>query len=103
MGVDAFEIEVEVHAGWGEESKVTVIGVPDTAVRESKDRVRSAITNTALRWPRGKIIVNLTAATVRKEGPSFDLPIALGLLKLNDDNRIPDLSPYCLGGTRPVR
>lgn len=110
VGVDAFEIEVEVHAGWGEEGKVTVVGLPDTAVRESKDRVRSAITNTALRWPRGQIIVNLAPATVRKEGPSFDLPIALGLLKLNDDNRIPALDPYCLAGElalsgelRPVR
>jgi magnesium chelatase family protein len=110
VGVDAFEIEVEVHAGWGEEGKVTVVGLPDTAVRESKDRVRSAITNTALRWPRGQIIVNLAPATVRKEGPSFDLPIALGLLKLTDENRIPDLSPYCLAGElalsgelRPVR
>jgi magnesium chelatase family protein len=110
VGVDANEIEVEVHAGWGEEGKVTIVGLPDTAVRESKDRVRSAITNSALRWPRGKITVNLAPATVRKEGPSFDLPIALGMLKLNEENRIPDLSPYCLAGElalsgelRPVR
>ena len=110
VGVDAIEIEVEVHAGWGEEGRVTVVGLPDTAVRESKDRVRSAITNTALRWPRGQITVNLAPATVRKEGPSFDLPIALGMLKLQDENRIPDLSPYCLTGElalsgelRPVR
>jgi magnesium chelatase family protein len=110
VGVDAIEIEVEVHAGWGEEGRVTVVGLPDTAVRESKDRVRSAITNTALRWPRGQITVNLAPATVRKEGPSFDLPIALGMLKLQDENRIPDLSPYCLAGElalsgelRPVR
>jgi magnesium chelatase family protein len=110
VGVDAFEVEVEVHAGWGEEGKVAVVGLPDTAVRESKDRVLSAITNSALRWPRGKITVNLAPATVRKEGPSFDLPIALGMLKLSDENRIPDLSPYCLAGElalsgelRPVR
>ena len=110
VGVDAIEVEVEVHAGWGEEGKVTVVGLPDTAVRESKDRVRSAISNSALRWPRGKITVNLAPATVRKEGPSFDLPIALGMLKLNEENRIPDLSPYCLAGElalsgelRPVR
>ena len=110
VGVDAIEIDIEVDAGWGEEGKVTVVGLPDTAVRESKDRVRSAITNTALRWPSGKITVNLAPATVRKEGPSFDLPIALGMLKLHDQNRIPDLSPYCLAGElalsgelRPVR
>ena len=81
VGVDAIEIEVEVHAGYGEEGRVTVVGLPDTAVRESKDRVLSAITNSALRWPRGKITVNLAPATVRKEGPSFDLPIAIGMSK----------------------
>jgi magnesium chelatase family protein len=110
VGVDAFEVEVEVHTGYGDHGKVTVVGLPDTAVRESKDRVLSAITNSALRWPRGKITVNLAPATVRKEGPSFDLPIAIGMLKINDENRIPDLSPYCLAGElalsgelRPVR
>src|SRR5260370_17015278 len=110
VGVDAFEVEVEVHTGYGDHGKVTIVGLPDTAVRESKDRVLSAITNSALRWPRGKITVNLAPATVRKEGPSFDLPIAIGMLKLQDENRIPDLSPYCLAGElalsgelRPVR
>ena len=110
VGVDAFEVEVEVHTGYGDHGKVAVVGLPDTAVRESKDRVLSAITNSALRWPRGKITVNLAPATVRKEGPSFDLPIAIGMLKINDDNRIPDLNPYCLAGElalsgelRPVR
>jgi magnesium chelatase family protein len=112
VGVDAFEVEVEVevHTGYGDHGKVAVVGLPDTAVRESKDRVLSAITNSALRRPRGKITVHLAPATVRKEGPSFDLPIAIGMLKINDDNRIPDLSPYCLAGElalsgelRPVR
>jgi len=110
VGVDAFEVEVEVHTGYGDHGKVALVGLPDTAVRESKDRVLSAITNSAFRWPRGKITVNLAPATVRKEGPSFDLPIAIGMLKINDDNRIPDLSPYCLAGElalsgelRPVR
>jgi len=98
VGVDAFEVEVEVHVGYGDIGKVAVVGLPDTAVRESKDRVLSAITNSALRWPSGRITVNLAPATVRKEGPSFDLPIALGMLKVNEQNRIPDLSPYCLAG-----
>jgi magnesium chelatase family protein len=81
VGVDAFEVEVEVHAGWGNSDKIAVVGLPDTAVKESKDRVTSA--NSALRWPSGqRITMNLAPADVRKEGPSFDLPIALGLLKL---------------------
>ena len=76
-----------------------VVGLPDTAVKESKDRVTSAICNSALRWPSGKrITINLAPADVRKEGPSFDLPIALGMLKLEENNRLPDLEPFCLTG-----
>src|SRR5580693_2592836 len=110
VGVDAFEVEVEVHTGYGDHGKVTVVGLPDTAVRESKDRVLSAITNSALRWPRGKITVNLAPATVRKEGPSFDLPIALAMLQLHEQNRIPELDHCYLcgelalsGELRPVK
>jgi magnesium chelatase family protein len=99
VGVEAFEVEIEVHAGWGNSEKIAVVGLPDTAVKESKDRVTSAISNSALRWPSGKrITINLAPADVRKEGPSFDLPIALGMLKLEDNNRLPDLEPFCLTG-----
>ena len=79
--------------------KIAVVGLPDTAVKESKDRVTSAICNSALRWPYGKrITINLAPADVRKEGPSFDLPIALGMLKLEDNNRLPDFDPFCISG-----
>ncbi len=99
VGIDAFEVEIEVHAGWGNTDKIAVVGLPDTAVKESKDRVTSAICNSALRWPSGqRITINLAPADVRKEGPSFDLPIALGLLKLEGNNRLPDLEPFCLTG-----
>jgi magnesium chelatase family protein len=53
--------------------------------------VLSALSNSALRRPRGKITINIAPATVRKEGPSFDLPIALAMLQLNEQNRIPEL------------
>jgi magnesium chelatase family protein len=110
VGVDAFEIEIEVHAGWGPEGRVAVVGLPDTAVKESRDRVLSALSNSALRRPRGRITINLAPATVRKEGPSFDLPIALAMLQLNEQNRIPELD-HCYvcgelalsGELRPVR
>jgi magnesium chelatase family protein len=110
VGVDAFEIEIEVHAGWGPEGRVTVVGLPDIAVKESRDRVLSALSNSALRRPRGKITINLAPATVRKEGPSFDLPIALAMLQLHEQNRIPELD-HCYicgelalsGELRPVR
>jgi magnesium chelatase family protein len=99
VGVDAFEVEIEVHAAWGNADKIAVVGLPDMAVRESKDRVTSAITNSALRWPSGKrITINLAPADVRKEGPSFDLPIALGMLQAETENRLPDLKAFCLTG-----
>src|SRR3981081_4153084 len=99
VGVDAFEVEIEVHAGWGNPDKIAVVGLPDTAVKESKDRVTSAITNSALRWPSSKrITINLAPADIRKEGPSFDLPIALGMLQAEAENRLPDLRSFCLTG-----
>ena len=68
VGVEAFEVEIEVHAGWGNTDKIAVVGLPDTAVKESKDRVTSAICNSGLRWPYGKrITINLAPADVRKE------------------------------------
>src|SRR5580704_1901746 len=101
VGVEAFEVEIEVHAGWGNTDKIAVVGLPDTAVKESKDRVTSAICNSGLRWPYGKrITINLAPADVRKEGPSFDLPIALGMLKLEGNNRLPDLDAFYLTGER---
>jgi magnesium chelatase family protein len=110
VGVDALEVEIEVHAGWGTEGRIAVVGLPDTAVKESKDRVLSAISNSALRWPRGKITINIAPATVRKEGPNFDLPIALAMLQLNEQNRIPELDHCYLcgelglsGELRPVK
>jgi magnesium chelatase family protein len=76
-----------------------MVGLPDAAVRESKDRVTSAICNGALRWPSGqRITINLVPADVRKKGPSFNLPIALGMLKLEEANRLPDLAAFCVSG-----
>ncbi|MBV9492211.1 MAG: YifB family Mg chelatase-like AAA ATPase [Verrucomicrobia bacterium] len=98
VGVDAFEVETEVHASWGNDLKIAVVGLPDAAVRESKDRVLSAIHNSGLRGPGGRITINLAPADLRKEGPSFDLPIALGLLILNDKTRLPDLESFCFAG-----
>jgi len=72
VGVEAFEVEIEVHAGWANTDKIAVVGLPDTAVKESKDRVTSAISNSSLRWPYGKrITINLAPADVRKEGPAL--------------------------------
>src|ERR1700704_3633716 len=82
-GVDAYEIEIEVN-GAGGDPKVIIVGLPDAAVKESRDRVTTAITNSAYHWPRGRTTVNLAPADIKKEGPSFDLPIALGMIALNE-------------------
>ncbi|MEI6056068.1 MAG: YifB family Mg chelatase-like AAA ATPase [Lentisphaerota bacterium] len=84
-GIDAYRVTIEVNAtGSGKESFVNIVGLPDNAVRESKDRVHSAIESSGLPYPYGKTIVNLAPADVKKEGASFDLPIALGMLHANN-------------------
>jgi magnesium chelatase family protein len=76
-------VEVEVDTSSGQ-PRVIIVGLPDAAVEESGDRVRSAVKNAGFHYPRGRVTVNLAPATVRKEGPSFDLPIALGVLGTTD-------------------
>lgn len=79
FGVDAYPVHVEVDVSFGFPS-FTMVGLPDTTVRESRDRVRAAIRNSGFEFPPHRITVNLAPADVRKAGSSFDLPIALGLL-----------------------
>jgi magnesium chelatase family protein len=79
IGLDAAPIHVEVDIASGLE-RVTLVGLPDTAVRESSERVRSAITNSGFFFPQHRLTVNLAPADLRKEGPAYDLPIALGIL-----------------------
>src|SRR5258706_1176793 len=79
VGVDACAVNVEVNVSFGLPS-FTMVGLPDASVRESRDRVRSAIRNSGFEFPPTKITVNLAPADVRKAGASFDLPIALGIL-----------------------
>ena len=82
-GVDAFGVEIEVNAGHGE-TKVVIVGLPDAAVKESGDRVWTALINSGFSPPIGRTTVNLAPADVKKEGPSFDLPIALGMIAASD-------------------
>ena len=96
-GVDAYEVEVEVN-GAGGDPKIFIVGLPDTAVKESRDRVTTAISNSGYYWPRGRTTINLAPADIKKEGPSFDLPIALGMLKLETNNRLPDFDTFCITG-----
>lgn len=79
LGIGALPVEIEVNAGGGEPN-VVIVGLPDAAVRESKDRVWTAISNSNYMPPMGRTTINLAPADIRKEGPSFDLPIAVGAL-----------------------
>ncbi|GAB4483919.1 MAG: YifB family Mg chelatase-like AAA ATPase [Anaerolineales bacterium] len=81
LGLDGIIVEVEVDYTNGLPG-VTIVGLPDTAVQESRERVQTAIKNAGLHFPRHRIVVNLAPATVRKEGPAYDLPIALGVILL---------------------
>lgn len=80
LGVEAIEVEIEVNAASHGDSKILVVGLPDAAVRESKDRVTTAIGNSGYRWPRTRTTINLAPADLKKEGPGFDLPMALGMI-----------------------
>src|SRR5262245_9492306 len=79
FGVETSPVHVEVDVSFGMPG-FTMVGLPDTSVRESRDRVRSAIRNSGFEFPSHRITVNLSPADVRKAGASFDLPIALGVL-----------------------
>jgi magnesium chelatase family protein len=79
FGIEAQLVHVEVDVSFGLPG-LTVVGLPDASVRESRDRVRSAIRNSALDYPGHRVTVNLAPADVRKEGSAFDLPIAVGIL-----------------------
>lgn len=82
QGIDAIPVEIEVNAsGTGEqEGFVTIVGLPDAAVRESRERVKSAVYACGFTHPRGTTIVNLAPADLKKEGAAFDLPIALAMI-----------------------
>lgn len=80
VGVESRLCEVEVDHDKNTTNFASVVGLPDAAVREAIERVRSAIANAGYRFPDGRVLINLAPADVRKEGPMYDLPIAIGLL-----------------------
>ncbi len=80
VGLDGALVEVEVDLNPQSLPSVTLVGLPDAAVKESTERVRAAIFNSGLTYPRGRLTINLAPADLRKEGPAYDLPIAVALL-----------------------
>ena len=109
FGIDAYlvEVEVDVSAGLG---NFMTVGLPDAAVRESRERIKSAIKNCGLEFPFQNITVNLAPADVKKEGSGFDLPIALGIIGTTGHVLKSDLKGYAFlgelsldGGLRPIK
>ena len=96
IGLEGVIVDVEVDTAQGLPG-VDIVGLPDAAVQESRQRVQAAIKNAGLPYPRKRLVVNLAPATVRKEGPAYDLPIALGVLVSSEL-----LSPTSLEGTLVV-
>src|SRR5579883_1604979 len=108
-GIEAYPVEVEVNAGWGE-TVVVIVGLPDAAVKESRDRVSTALTNSGYKFPMGRTTINLAPADVKKEGPSFDLPIAIGMLAASEQVETDQLDNFMIvgelaltGAVRPVK
>jgi magnesium chelatase family protein len=108
-GIEAFPVEVEVNCGWGD-TIIVIVGLPDVAVKESRDRVSTALTNSGFKFPMGRSTINLAPADVKKEGPSFDLPIAIGMLAASDQLQSDELDNYIMvgelaltGAVRPVK
>lgn len=91
LGIDAVKVGVEVDVSGGLPT-ITVVGLPDTAVQESRERVKACIKNAGFAFPIRKIVINLTPADLRKEGPSFDLPISVGILAASEQ-----VDPHLLG------
>lgn len=103
IGINSCKIEVEVDAIFSVPG-ISIVGLPDNAVNEAKERVHSAIKNSGFSFPSGKVIVNLAPADIRKEGTYFDLPIAIGILKeqgiaIPDDDKMAFLGELSLDGT----
>ncbi|PYP88780.1 MAG: magnesium chelatase [Blastocatellia bacterium AA13] len=114
FGIDAYAVDVEVdltpRSGDGQVPMFTMVGLPDLAVRESRERIRAAINNCGFFFPIHRVTVNLAPADIRKEGSSFDLPIALGILGANGDLKREELSDAVMvgelsldGRVRPIK
>ena len=109
QGIEAYPVEVEVNVGWGD-TNVAIVGLPDAAVKESRDRVSTALTNSGFKFPMGRTTINLAPADVKKEGPGFDLPIGVGIVAAAEQMESTILDRYVLvgelaltGAVRPVK
>ena len=95
-GVDAKLITIEVNVGQG--TSFFMVGLPDSAVKESQQRVESALKYYGYRMPRQKVVINLAPADIKKEGSSYDLPIAMGIMQASEQVFFPELEKYVIMG-----
>ncbi len=110
LGIDAVPVQIEVNTGESGVPDLILVGLPDAAVKESQDRVFSALSNSGLRMPRTRTTINLAPGDLRKEGAIYDLPIAIGIL-VATGQLAGDRLPHCLiagelslsGATRPIK
>ena len=108
-GIEAYAVEVEVNAGFGD-TIIVIVGLPDAAVKESRDRVMTALINSGFSFTFGRTTINLAPADVKKEGPSFDLPIAIGMVAASEQLESDQLENFVIvgelalnGALRPVK
>ena len=109
-GIEAYPVEVEVNVTRSDFGRESIVGLPDTAVKESLERVRAAIINTGYNYRVFRLVINLAPADLRKEGPAFDLPIALGILLASQQIVSAHMADYAMigelaldGRLRPVK
>ena len=95
-GIGATKITIEVNVSRG--AKFILVGLPDNAVKESKERIHVALYNQGYRWPGFKVVVNMSPADIRKEGSAYDLPIAIGLLVCSKQLLAKDVHSYVIMG-----
>src|ERR1700745_1512087 len=96
-GVEAYPVEVEVNAGYGD-TIIVIVGLPDAAVKESRDRVMTALINSCYTFTLAPTTINPAQADVKKEGPSFDLPIAIGMLAASEQLETDQLENFVMVG-----
>src|SRR5688572_664627 len=102
VGVHGHRVSVEAHVGRGLPA-LYLTGLPGPAVQDARERVRPAIENSGLDWPLRRVTVNLSPADLRKEGPGFDLPIALSILAATSQVGGDRLAPYVVAGELSLR
>ena len=107
-GIDAIKVEIEVTVDWG--SGFMIIGLPDTAVKESAERVRCAMQQAGFEFPGKSVVINMSPADIKKEGSAYDLPLAVGILAADEKINPDKLGRFMLmgelsldGSLRPIK